>query len=132
MKINAETIDAFFNALPEKEADLRELDALIIATLPEVERRLKIAPSITLLGYWLKTKSELEWPPIGIAPQKNHISLYVNAWKDGESLVEHYEERLGKTSNGVGCIRFKKFSNLIEDELRQLLMDAVSPDWSYG
>jgi hypothetical protein len=132
MKINAETIDAFFNALPEKEADLRELDALIIATLPEVERRLKIAPSITLLGYWLKTKSELEWPPIGIAPQKNHISLYINAWKDGESLVEHYEERLGKTSNGVGCIRFKKFSNLIEDELRQLLMDAVSPDWSYG
>jgi len=132
MKIIAETVEAFFNALPEKEADLRELDALIMSTLPEVERRLKIAPSITLLGYWLKTKSELEWPPIGIAPQKNHISLYINAWKDGESLVEHYEERLGKTSNGVGCIRFKKFSNLIEDELRQLLMDAVSPDWSYG
>ena len=103
-----------------------------MATLPEVERRLKIAPSITLLGYWPKAKSELDWPPIGIAPQKNHISLYINGWKDEESLVEQYEERLGKTSNGVGCIRLKKFSDLIENELRQILLDAVSPDWSYG
>jgi hypothetical protein len=132
MKIIAETVEAFFTALPEKEKDLRELDAVIMATLPEVVRRLKTAPSITLLGYWSKSKSELEWPPIGIAPQKNHISLYINGWKDGESLVEHYQGRLGKTSNGVGCIRFKKFNDLTKDELRQILLDAVSPDWSYG
>lgn len=129
MKIDAGTFEEFFTAIPEKKADLRALDALIMDTLPTVTRRLKEAPSITLMGYWSQDFPDAEWPPIGIAPQKNHISLYVNGWKDGESLVEHYAGQLGKTNNGKGCIRFKKLNQVSEGGLRQILQDAVSPDW---
>jgi hypothetical protein len=129
MKIDAGTIEAFFTAIPEKEADLRALDALIMGTLPTVTRRLKETPSITLIGYWSQDSPDAEWPPISIAPQKNHISLYVNGWKDGQSLVEHYTGQLGKTNNGKGCIRFKKLDQVSEEGLRQILQDALSPDW---
>jgi hypothetical protein len=129
MKIQAVTIEAFFTSIPEKEGDLRALDALILEILPNVARRLKITPSITLLAYWPENIPEAEWPPIGFAPQKNHISLYVNGWKDGESIVEHFGDHLGKTSNGKGCIRFKKTEDLSAEGLRQVLKAAVSPEW---
>jgi len=131
MKVDAKTIESFFSAQPDWEHDLHQLDALIMKTLPNLKRQLKISPSITLLGYWPEAIPLDIWPPISFAPQKHYISLYVYGWKDGESLVDHYRDRLGKTSNGKGCIRFKKLSDVVESELRLILLDAVSQEWSY-
>ena len=125
MKVQAETIEEFFTADPEKEADLRAVDQLVRETLPGVSRELMNTSSITLLAYRPEGTSHDDWPPIGLAPQKHYISLYVSGEKQGQPLGDYYADRLGETNNGKACIRFRKLADVSRDELRQLILDAA-------
>lgn len=109
---------------PRKSQILR-LDKLIKDTLPN----LKPTFAYNMLGYGMfhyKTKSgsEGEWPIIALASQKNYISLYICATKDGKYLAEENKEKLGKVSVGKSCIRFKKIEDLNLDEIKRLLKEA--------
>ena len=81
MKINANTIEELFSASGKQEADLREIDQLIVQTAPELKRQLFSGPSITMLGYgemtWMNKSSSGVWPLISVAPQKGNISIYM-------------------------------------------------------
>ena len=125
MKVQAETIEGFFTADPEKEADLRALDQLVRETLPKASRDLMKMSSITLLAYRPEGTPQDAWPPISFAPQKHYISLYVSGEKEGQALGDYYAERLGNTNNGKSCIRFRKLADVSRDELRQLILDAA-------
>jgi len=124
VKIQANTIEEFFLASGEKENDLRKLDQIILDTIPGAQRGLQVIPSISLIAYWPAGMSQDEWPVVGLAPQKHHISLYVSGVKEGQPLGEYYANRLGKTNNGKGCIRFRHLSDVSFDGLEQLLRDA--------
>lgn len=130
MKISAETIDEYFAATGEREASLRQIHDLIKEEVPELDAYLFDGMSITMIGYGsmhYRTKSGLEndWPIIGLANQKNYISLYVCLVKDGEYLAEIYSKKLGKVNCGKSCIRFKKASDLNFDAVKILLKDAA-------
>ena len=133
MKINANTIEELFSASGKQEADLREIDQLIVQTAPELKRQLFSGPSITMLGYgemtWMNKSSSGVWPLISVAPQKGNISIYIAAEKDGTPLAQIYDkQRLGKVNNGKNCIRFKKLADVNVDELRNAVLDAI--EWS--
>jgi len=51
MKIQARTIDELIEKSGPHAPALRELDALIVAAAPALERRLFSGPSITMIGY---------------------------------------------------------------------------------
>ena len=124
MKIQAKTIEEFFKASGEKKDDLRKLDQIIIETVPDVQRGLKVTPSISMIAYWPAGMSREKWPVIALAPQKHYLSLYVRGVKDGQSLGDYYANRLGKTNNGKGCIRFRFLSEVSTEGLQQLIKDA--------
>lgn len=128
MNIKASTIDEFFEKADYYKDVLMELDGFIVKHLPTLDRKLYVSETQCTLGYgeipYKNTYYNGTIPIIAIAPQKNNVSLYVMAWKDGKSLPETYAGKLGKTSNGKGCIRFKKFSDLNLDELQNLLSDT--------
>lgn len=133
MKIEAETIEEFFVNSGEKEEAIREVDKIVTEMAPELERKLFAIPSITLLGYgeipWnTKTVKDSVWPLIGLAPQKNNISLYLCVYKKGKTVAEVYNKRLGKVSCGKSCVRFKKPGDLNLDELQKAINDAI--EWS--
>jgi hypothetical protein len=132
MKVHANTIEELFAASGEQEADLRALDKLIVKTAPNLKRQLFSGPSITMIGYgemtWMNKSSSGVWPLISVAPQKGNISVYVAAEKDGVPLATIYKKRLGKTSNGKNCIRFKRLADVSMDELRNAILDAI--EWS--
>lgn len=132
MKVQAQTIEELFVKSGEKEADMRAVDQLIVAAAPELKRQLFSGPSITMIGYgemdWQSKSASGVWPLIGMAPQKDYISLYVAAEKDGVPLATLYRQRLGKTNNGKNCIRFRKLADVSEAELHQAVLDAVA--WS--
>lgn len=70
-----------------------------------------------MIGYGIgpyRTKSgcEGEWFRVGLASQKNYISLYICACSDDGYLAEQNKDRLGKVSVGKSCIRFKKLEQL--------------------
>jgi hypothetical protein len=126
MKIQANTIEEFFKASGEKESDLRELDQFIMDTIPELQRGFKTIPSISMIGYWPADMTKDEWPIVALAPQKHYISLYVIGVKEGKSLSEYYTNKLGKTSNGKGCIRFRKLADVDKIGLQTLIKDAFA------
>jgi len=103
MKIDAGTVEEFFAACGERESEMRRLDELICKAVPSLKRQLHVSPSITMLGYGIfeyrtKSVSGGDWPAIAIAPQKNNLSLYICAVKDGKYITELYEGKLGKVS----------------------------------
>jgi len=124
MKVQANSIEEFFHQSAEKENDLRKVDQLIMKTVPDLQRGLKVIPSITMIGYWPKNTSREEWPKLGLAPQKNHISLYVSGEKDGQALGDYYANKLGKTNNGKACIRIKHLADVSIEGLQQLIRDV--------
>jgi len=131
MRIDATTIEGFFDALPEpRRADVEAVDRAIVEAAPDLERRLFVGDSITMLGYgemdWETASSSGVWPLIGMASQKRYISLYVAAVRDGETLAQHYADRLGTTFNGKHCIRFRRAADVDLDELGNAVRDAVA------
>ncbi len=131
MKLEASSIEEFFNACGERETEMRKLDELIRSTAPSLKRQFHSSPSITMIGYGMfeyKTKSGGggEWPVVAIAPQKNHIGLYICAVKDGKYIAEIYKDKLGKVNTGKSCIRFKKSDDLNLDTVKKILKDIES------
>ncbi len=95
----------------------------------------KTAPSLTphfaynMLGYgsfpYLNSKKEtMEWPVIALANQKQYISLYVCAVRDGKYIAETHKKALGKVSVGKSCIRFKKIEGLDLATLKTVIKAA--------
>jgi hypothetical protein len=66
----------------------------------------------------------LEWFWIGLALQKNYISLYVNAVADNRYLSQHYASELGKVKVGSSSISFKRLADVDMKKLRELLSRA--------
>jgi len=130
MEVTAKTIEEFFTSADEREPDLRQLDEIIQQTLPAIDRQLVKGMNYGLLGYGMchfkyASGKEGDWPVIAIAAQKNHISLYICAVRDGQYLPEIYDKKLGKVNNGKSCIRFKKFDDLNLTEVKNILRDAM-------
>ena len=64
------------------------------------------------------------WFYIGLALQKNYISLYANAVADNQYLGKKYAKRLGKMKIGSASISFKTLENIDLGVLRELLKRA--------
>jgi Domain of unknown function (DU1801) len=120
-------LDDWFAAAGPREAELRRVDALVMAAAPGLDRRLAGG----MLGYGFmpyKPRSAKETttvPLISLAAQKRHLSLYVFAVVDGQYLAEARAEKLGKVSCGKSCIRFSSLDRVDVVELDRLLRDAV-------
>jgi hypothetical protein len=125
-------VDDWFAAAGERAAELRRVDELVRAVAPGVDRRLVPLGKQQMLGYRMmpyRPKSATvttQWPLIGLAAQKRHLSLYVSAAVDGQYLAEARAQRLGKVSCGKSCIRFSSLDAVDVEELRRLLRDAVA------
>lgn len=63
---------------------------------------------------------------IGLASQKNHISLYLGCATDEDGyLAEKNKERLGNVSVGRSCVRFKKLEDLNLKVAMELVKEAA-------
>ncbi|HYI22517.1 MAG TPA: DUF1801 domain-containing protein [Candidatus Limnocylindrales bacterium] len=68
-----------------------------------------------------------EWFVVGLAAQKNYLTVYVNAVVDGKNMAEAYSERLGKAKIGRSTITFKRLADIDLPVLVELLTAARSP-----
>ncbi len=117
MRHDATTVgDLLARLEPGRRGDVEAVDRVIRGAAPELDRALYAGPTITMIGYgsmpWLSDSGSGTWPLIGMASQKQYISLYVAAQKDGQTLPQYYRERLGRTTNGKQCIRFRRVRDI--------------------
>ena len=128
----SDEIEAWFDSAGPRGEELRRVDALVTAAAPGIDRQLVPVGASAMLGYGLmpyrprSAKEPTTWPPIALAAQKRHLSLYVCAVVDGSYLAEARADRLGTVSCGKSCIRFTSLDKVDADELRALVQDAVA------
>lgn len=110
---------------PERQQPLRLLHDAIRATAPELEPHIQSG----MLGYGpypYRTKSGCEgvWFVVGLASQKQYISLYLCACDGDGYLAENNAHRLGKVSCGRSCVRLKKLEHLNMDVALELVRES--------
>lgn len=111
--------------------DIRKLDELIQESMPGAERHLyegnlwggseQQIVGYGILDYRNKSGDDVEWFLVGLAAQKNYISMYVNAIDDGGYLLAHYEGRLGKVKQGSASISFSGLDDIDLAVLTEML-----------
>lgn len=70
--------------------------------------------------YKYKSKREGEWFVVGFSPRKNYISIYLMC-----DLSNIDFQGLGKFKKGVGCIYFKKLSDINLKKLEEIILFSV-------
>ena len=69
-------------------------------------------------------KREVSWFVIGLAAQKRHLSVYINAVEDRQYLSEKYGKALGKVKVGKSSIGFAATDDIDLEELGRLVARA--------
>jgi hypothetical protein len=119
------TPEEYIANLPEpRRSDIVALDKLISQTLPDLKREMGYGIGYGPYHYKYASGREGDTHLISLASNKNYISLYVLAAKDGKYLAETYKDRLGKVSAGKSCIRFKKLADINQNVLLELLQQV--------
>jgi hypothetical protein len=67
---------------------------------------------------------KVDWFMVGLAVQKNYISLYVSAVDNGQYLVKSYADRLGKVKVGSANVTFKRLADIDLGALREMATRA--------
>ena len=135
MERSATTPDEHIADLPEDvRGDIEVLDRLITEAMPGASRtlwegRFWGGTDQRIIGYGdliyeRPNKPTVEWFVVGLAAQKNHLSLYVSATDETGHFLGRYADKLGKVKVGSAAVTFKSVSDLNLDQLRRLVAEA--------
>lgn len=124
--VKAKSLKEYFDALPQERREIMEfLDKFIKANAPSLKPNfLYNMPGYGSFKYKNNKKQMLDWPTVGVASQKNYISLYICAIDKNGYIAEQYKNDLGKVSVGKSCIRFKKLDDLNLETLAKVIKIA--------
>ena len=135
MKLSSTSPDEHIASLPDGvREDIASLDATIVDAMPGVERvvwegKFWGGTDQRIIGYGSyhykgRSGAEGEWFVVGLAAQKNYLSLYVNAAEDGTYLGERYGDRLGKVKAKRANVQLKRAADVDLDALREMVARA--------
>ena len=123
----AKTPTEYITALSEpRRSHIKQLHQLIQKTVPKLKPHILVG----MIGYGTyryKSASgrEGDWSIISLASQKNYISVYICATKDGKYIAEQHKQDFPKASIGKSCIRFKKPEDIDLKLLQQIIKQSV-------
>jgi hypothetical protein len=126
--------DKFLNTVTDAyRADMIKLDKEISRIMKGEERVLWTGKfwggsDQNIIGFgkftYVRKGKKIEWFLIGLAQQKNYISLYVNAVEDNQYLAQKYGKELGKVKIGSSSISFRKLEDVNLKKLLEMLKRA--------
>jgi hypothetical protein len=130
--------DTFIASLPDPpRSDIERVDAVIAGAMTGESRVLWEGKfwggsEQCIIGYGdynseRPGKPTVEWFIVGLAPQKNYLSLYINAADEDGYLVKKHASRLGKVKVGSAALNFKSADDVNLDALEELV--SVARDW---
>jgi len=135
MEISDRSVDEFLASLPEDvRDDLIRLDSEIVRVLAGHRRALYTGrfwggSDQEIIGYGSVTYprsggKQAEWFLVGLALQKQYISVYVSAVEDGRYLAETLGPDLGRVKVGKSSIGFKRLEDIDLTKLSALVARA--------
>ncbi|MDF9877987.1 DUF1801 domain-containing protein [Cellulosimicrobium cellulans] len=134
-------VDTFLAALTGRPGEhLRALDQIVAPEMAGLERvlwegTLWGGSHQQIVGYGgirqpRPRGASAEWFLVGIAAQKAHLSVYVNAVEDGDYLVRAHAARLGRVRVGAAAVTFARPDDLDHEAFVTMLRRAreLAPD----
>ena len=135
-RINADTLGSYLDFDPTRKIDLQKLDRLLRESAPGLKRYFHKGTPVgepgmrfKMIGYgkshyFTKSGQKVEWPVVGVALQKSHISVYLSVIRDGAPLVQSYAGRLGELRMGRNNFNFERFEDLDVSAVSALFAEA--------
>jgi hypothetical protein len=121
---NDADVAAFLDAVPDSQRrdDARAACALMTEVTGAPPRMW--GSSIVGFGtyhYRYSSRREGDWPPVGLSPRKQSLTIYLSAGLDryADRLT-----RLGPHSTGKSCLYVKRLADVDQAVLRELVHDA--------
>ncbi len=128
---SAKTHEEYIALVDEsRRVDVQRLHDMVRDEAPELEPTMAFG----MLGYGpfhytYPSGREGDWFKIGIANNKQYISLYCCAADEHGYVAEQYRERLPRANIGKSCVRFKRLADLDETALRDLIRQTATSRW---
>ncbi len=126
-QLKASTPKAYIEQLEEpRKGEIVRLDRLVRKTVPALKPfvhagMLAYGP----MHYRYPSGREGDWFKIGVASNKNYISLYACAADAKGYVAERYRDRLPKAKIGKSCVTFKRVDDLDGKALVALLKETA-------
>ena len=116
--------------------DMRLLDREISKRMPGRERHLyegklwggsdQQIVGYGVMDYTNRSGEEVHWFAVGLAAQKNYVSMYVNAVENDSYLLSQYEGKLGKVRVGSASVGFDSVEDVDWHNLMELVERAAA------
>jgi hypothetical protein len=135
-RVDVDSLSEYLNFDPQRKIDLQNLDKLIRSSAPGLKRYFhRGTPAgepgmrFKMIGYGrfqyrARTGEYVEWPALGVALQKNYISVYFSLEKDGASLIQSYSGKLGESRVGRNNFSFRAYEDLDTRQAGSLFAEA--------
>jgi len=137
-RVTADTLQAYLDFDPERKRDLTALHKLVVSAAPALKRHFhqgtpagEAGMRMKMIGYGkfryaIKSGESVEWPVIGVALQKNYISVYVAVTRQGKPIVSGYAGKLGELRMGSNNFSFERFDDLEQDAVTALFAEVAA------
>jgi hypothetical protein len=141
-RVDVDSLEAYFDFDPKRKPDLQKLDALIRQSAPALTRHFhegtpagEAGMRMKMIGYGRFSfvgrrgragqAERVIWPVVGIALQKNYISVYLAIAKDGAPLLDAYKGTLGELRAGGNNFSFQMYEDLQVESVGRLFAEAA-------
>ena len=137
-RVDADSLDAYLGFDPKRTSDLLKLDGVIRKTAPALKRHFhagtpagEAGMRFKMIGYGkfqyaIKSGKTTPWPVVGVALQKNYISVYMAVTRNKQPLVKCHAGELGALRSGNNNFSFEAFDDLDAAQLAKLFAEAAS------
>ena len=134
-RVAAGSLEAYLAFDPARTADLEQLHAVMRKAAPSLRRHFhagtpagEAGMRMNMIGYGgfryaIKSGKTAAWPVIGVALQKNYISVYVAVTRGGK--VSCYAGKLGELRAGGNNFSFVAFGDLDAANVAALFAEAA-------
>jgi hypothetical protein len=123
-QVKADSLENYLDFDPARKSDLVRLHDSIRQAAPNLRRYFhrgtpagQAGMRMKMIGYGkfryaVKSGETVDWPVIGVALQKNYISIYIAITNADAPIVAAYAGRLGEKRVGRNNFSFERFDDL--------------------
>jgi hypothetical protein len=123
-RVDVDNLQDYLDFDLNRKSDLLKLDIFIRRSAPGLKRYFhRGTPArepgmrFRMIGYGklqyvARNGQRVDWPAVGVALQKNYISVYLAVMKGGASLIQLYSGKLGQTRTGRNHFSFRAYEDL--------------------
>lgn len=136
LHVVADSLSEYLSFDPARKIELTKFDAAMKMSAPSLKRYFHQgtpagAPGMRMkmIGYgkfrYATSAGDVTWPVVGLALQKNYVSVYLSVTRDDVPLVACYAGELGAPRASRNNFSFERYDDLNHGALARLLREAA-------